>query len=201
VKAELAPEALLQKWAGDGGEEAMAWVRAQLGELEPLEIDRLDATPSSPAAPVIMAWATRDPGEALDRCRQAGDATLMALPDEIGLLLALEAHRTGDRDLYRRLALRVPLGEAEVAAWIDRGVEPEELWRLTEDEQAALALTRARRLQASGQPVPAALARAAGADELRGPAYWAAQRWPRAARASPPVRLVLQPEPEASAAP
>jgi hypothetical protein len=190
---EVDPERFVREWAGKGGEVSIAWVQALRGQLEPEAVGRLELGPSRRAALAIAAFTTRDPAQAPERCRKAADGTLVALPHELALLLALEAHRTGDRDLYRRFAFRVPLADAQVAAWIDRGVEPEDAWRLGEDERAALALARARRLEAAGEPVPPALTTAARGDPLQGPAYWAALRWPRPARAAPPIQLVLQP--------
>jgi hypothetical protein len=193
AQPKATPGDVLKAWAGENGEVAVAWVQAQVGELDPGSTETLHVPPSNHAMLEIVAWATRDPQRALQRCRATNDLALFRLPDAVRTLLALEAYRTGDRQTFRRLGVRLTMSDDEVTAWIDRGVEPEGFWRLDEDERAAYSLARARRLAASGLPVPAALVAAARADPLRGPAYLAATRWPRPERSAPPVQLVRDP--------
>jgi tetratricopeptide (TPR) repeat protein len=193
AKPEVEPEALVRDWAGQDGEASVAWVKALLGELLPGAADGLSLPPHYRAQLDLTIWATHDPARALELCHAGPEQLPLALPYELTNLLALEAYRVGDREVYRRLQFRVPVGEAELAAWIDRGVEPEEAWRLDDAERAAFALVRERALRAAGQPVPPALAAAARADPLRGAAYLAATTWPRPARTARPAQLVLQP--------
>jgi hypothetical protein len=139
----------------------------------------------------ILGWTSWDPARALDLCRRAPPGVLALLPPGAGALLALEGYRRGDRELFERLRWNVPLSPSEIAAYVERGIEPDDGWRLDVERRTALALARERWLRASGAPVPPAVAREARADPLRGLATFAAERWPAPERASPPLILVL----------
>lgn len=187
----LAPEDLLKE-AVPEEHTAAAWVRASLGDL-PAGEPQPEAGSREERLLEIIRAATRDPERALRLCSGLDAAALQGLPDEVQHLLALEAYRTGEGVLFELLRGWLPFGPLEVAAWVDRGVEPEEWWRLADGERPAFALARVRRLQAVGQPVPAALVAALRTDPLRGPATLAAERWPRPKRQEPPVFLLHVP--------
>jgi len=187
---EVAPEELLASWAeSDPEREQRARSLAGLAPRPPGPAGDPEGTLGS-----ILAWALHQPDHALELCRTARRATLAAIPPELAGLLAVEAYRTGRHELFERLRWRLPLSAAKIAAYVDRGVEPEDGWRTDAAGRAALALGRARALQASGGQVPADVARAIRADPLGGGAALAVDRWPAPAPAAAPVVLVLRPE-------
>jgi hypothetical protein len=190
VKPPREPKEVVGGWA-KGREAAHEWLGSLLGADPPKQ--HADFPPAQVAALSIQRVATRDPAAALQRCRDAEPGAVFQVDDEMLILLAAEAWRAGDAPLFERLwsASSLPLSLDAVRGWIDRGVEPEDGWRLDPGERAGILLARARRRAASGEGDPRDMSAALTEDPLVGPATVAAARWPAPARADPPVRLVL----------
>lgn len=190
---EVDPQAVLAAWSERNPARAQL-ARAWAG-LTPRPAEAPAALPEDPieATGLLLDWAMHDPDEALALCRAGRPGFLVGLPWEFVSVLAVEAYRTGDRDLFERLRWSLPLSAGEIAAYVDRGVAPEDGWRLGDADRAALALARERTLRASGAAVPRDVSRAARGDPL-GVSTLIAERWPAPRAARPPVVLVLQPE-------
>jgi len=183
-------EEVVAQWA-KGRDGAVEWLAALLGDDPPAKHGTF--SPVETVTLAIHQAAKRDPERALALCRAAETGALTQLGDETTLLLTLEAWRTGDRALFDRLyaATSVGLSADALCAWVDRGEEPVDGWRIDAGERAAVLLARARRLAAAGDGGEAAKGEALRADPLAGLATVAARHWPAPPRAAPTVRLVL----------
>jgi tetratricopeptide (TPR) repeat protein len=144
----------------------------------------------------IQIAAGTDPEEAWKLCSSAPPGVLGGLSPTIAVLLAAEFARAGDSALAERmLGAHTEIGfpAAALLEHARTGADHPELWRLDPEMHAALALVRARALEASGKSGAPLYATAEREDALHGVVTRARTHWPALAPAPTPSKAKGKP--------
>jgi hypothetical protein len=183
------PFSYVDKLAAEHGEPLLVpLAQSLLGETRgDVKVDKPKDKDTALAIEIQIA-AGADPSSAWKLCAEASLAALEQVAPHVIVLLAAEFARAGDPDLAERMLFGRPdivVPAAAIVAYVRSGTEHPDLWRLEEEERAALSLVRARALEASGQSGAPFYEAAEKGDLLQGIVTRARQSWPPLAPPAP----------------
>ncbi len=176
------------------------WMRSLAGlpvEPKTLQTVQLHGGAGAAAAAVQLA-AQKDPAQAWGIVAKARPNALERLAAPVALLLAAEFLRIGDGHTADRLFStldEIAMPTEALKAYVTRGTEHPELWRLPADVRAVLDFARARKLQGEGAPNPGLYTTAIAREGYRSLVARALKSWPAPEPARNGASLVLRRRP------